>query len=288
MKTYAHIRCGERALGLALQVACLMGAGAVLHAPSAAYADVPTQGLVGYWRGDTNAQDSSVTANHGSFGGSYVPGGPGGSAAFNLATGKVHISDNAAYDFQNFSGWTVGFWFNTNGIAMNQNNGVFLGQDHGSGFQPKWFIDYGYTVFGPTQTFVLHLNDFNTERIFIESNPGPIPAGWNQLSVVVNNVDRSVSFYLNGGSIGVRGLEPYVLRPTSDLVFGFAEPGLFYDGLLNNVAIYNRALTSSEVHDLVVNVPGPGVVALCAAGAVCALRRRRVEDPNQGARDGHR
>jgi hypothetical protein len=214
---------------------------------------IPTAGLIGYWTGNGTAADSSPIGNNGSFGGNYVPGAPGGKA-FDLATGKVVVPDNPVYDFHSYSGWTVGFWFNTNRIPISSQNGTsnrtFLGQDDGSGFRPKWLIDYGSTVFGPNNDFVLHLNDFNQERIFIESDPVTIPSGWNQLTVTVDNNSSLVDFYLNGLSIGAADLPGYVLQPSAPLIFGAAEPGLSYSGLLNNVAIYDRALTPQEVSEL--------------------------------------
>lgn len=211
-------------------------------------ATMPANGLIGFWTGNNTAADSSPTANNGSFPGSYVPGRPGSGAAFNLATGIVTIPNNPAYDnFVNDPGWTVGFWFNTNGIAPNGGNDFFLGQDNGSGYQPKWFIDYGYTVFGPNQDFVWHVNDYNTERIFLTSNAeSPVPSGWNQLTVVTDNVGRSVTFYLNGQSVGSDSLPTYVLETTAPLLFGEAE-GSTFTGLMNDVAIYNRALSAQEV-----------------------------------------
>jgi hypothetical protein len=230
---------------------------------------IPTNGLVGYWTGDNTAADSSPTGNNGSFGGSYSPNGPQGGAAFDLSTSKVVIANNAAYDFQHDPGWTVGFWFNTNNT--NANSSVFLGQDNGGGYQPKWFIDYGYTVFGPNSDFVWHVNDYNTERIFVVSDSvSPIPNGWNQMTVVTDNVADTVSFYLNGQSIGTRGIPNYVLETNAPLIFG-GEEGLNYNGLLADVAIYDRALSPSEI-PLV--VPEPGSLGLLAA-AVCGMAVRR-------------
>lgn len=109
-----------------------------------ATAQVPTDGLVGYWKGNHNALDSSPTHNDGAFAGSYVDGGPFGHAAFDLSTGQtaghVRMLTSAAYDFQHFHGWTVGFWFNTNHEALGERSQTFLGQDDGPGYQPKWFI----------------------------------------------------------------------------------------------------------------------------------------------------
>ena len=236
----------RRKRSLALPAIALIAAAGLVRA------DPPTDGLIGYWTGNHTAEDSSPIANHGTFSGSYVDGGPFGHAAFALATAKVSIPDIPAYDFENLPGWTVGFWFNINGRSVYQGNGVFLGQDEGPDHRRKWFIDYGYTVFNSaTTTFVLHMNDENQERIFLEScSVSPIPPGWAQLTVSVDNVARIVSFYLNGHAIGVRGLPAYKLRPASPLWFGYAEPGLSYSGLLNNVVIYNRALSADEAAQL--------------------------------------
>ena len=241
---------------------------------------VPLNGLIGYWPGHGSAADDSPTHNNGSFGGSYVPGGPGGSA-FNLATGLVVISNNSAYNFTSYAGWTVGFWFNTNNIPVGGNGYTFLGQDNGPGYQPKWFIDYGYTVFGPNSDFVWHVNDYNTERIFLNSDSvQPVPSGWNQLTVVTNNSAGTLSFYLNGKSIGTDSLPSYVLETNAPLIFGYAEPGLGYSGLMNNVVLYNRALTPGEVGELAA-VPEPSGLSfmLAACGLllpVPLLRRKRL------------
>lgn len=214
-------------------------------------ADVmPTNGLIGYWSGNNTAVDSSPTGNNGSFSGSYAPGRLGGDAAFNLATGNVVIPNNAAYDgFQSDSGWTVGFWFNVNGTSANDD--LFLGQDNGSGYQPKWFIDYGYSVYSPdTGDFVWHVNDYNTERIFVGSEASPLPSGWNQLTVVTDNIADTVTFYLNGQSLGTESIfGSYVLETGAPLIFGEAE-GLTFNGLMNDVALYDRPLSSQEVTTL--------------------------------------
>jgi hypothetical protein len=282
--SYASSNRPQRKLPAAVMVCVLLMA--ISAASRADAASIPMNGLIGYWTGDNTAADSSPVGNNGSFGGGYVPGGPGGGAAFNLATGKVIIPDNPAYDFQSYAGWTVGFWFNTNGIPISSNNGTsnrtFLGQDNGSGFRPKWLIDYGSTVFGPNNSFVLHFNDFNQERIFLLSDPVTIPTGWNQLTVVVDNSASTVGFYFNGTSVGTIGMPAYVLQPTAPLEFGAAEPGLSYSGLMNNVTIYDRSLSSQEVSQLadlsVVQLPSSvwmGMALLIGVGSLRLHQRRR-------------
>lgn len=218
---------------------------------------VPVKGLIGYWPGDGNPKDFSPLKNNGRFEGPYAAAPTG--EAFNLGSDAVSIPNNAAYDaFRSYEGYTIGFWFNPNGIIYSGSNpAVFMGQDNGSGFKPKWFIDYGYTFFGGNSDYVFHVNDYRGERIFIKSNPQESPTGWNQLTVTVNNrSDGLVTFYLNGQYIGSGNLGDYVLDTTAPLKFGEAE-GYTYQGLMNNVVIYNRVLTTNEIQQLVTHSPPP-------------------------------
>jgi len=211
---------------------------------------VPTDGLIGYWSGNGNAIDLSSVGNSGTFAGSYSAGAPTGGKAFNLATAKVTIANSAAYNFKSYSGWSVGFWFNDSGTAISASNGLFLGQDSGSGFKPKWFIDYSYSVYGNNSDFNFHVNDFNQERIFIGSDSVIPPTGWNQLTVTINNINSGlVAFYLNGRALGTGSLGNYVLSTTAPLVFGQAE-GLSFNGSMSQVVIYGRVLSTNEISQL--------------------------------------
>jgi Concanavalin A-like lectin/glucanases superfamily len=238
----------RKSFAVAVWCSTLVGAAFV----SKAAASVPTTGLIGYWKGDGNALDYSTKGNNGSFPGSYTRGQQCHLKVLNLATGTVQIPNNSAYEFENYSGWTVGFWFNANPSSINTGNAFFLGQDNGEGYQNKWEIEYGYSVYTSNSTgaFELHLNDPQQLRIFIPSNQVAFPSGWNQLTVVWKKKPGTVSFYLNGESIGTDSYGGIIPYPSANLVFGYAEPGLNYTGLLDNVVIYKRALSATQVVDL--------------------------------------
>lgn len=207
---------------------------------------MPKHGLIGFWKGDGNADDSSRFHNNGSYSGSYVQGHLGNNEAFDLSTGSVSVPNISAYNLQKYKGWTVGFWFNTNGVSLNGGDGTFLGDDDGSGCTNKWFVDYDYN--GPPNTFVLHLNDTSCLDEFLHSRAVTIKSGWNQLAVV-KDVDK-VAFYLNGRSIGTakyKGITPY---PSAPLSFGALESCCNYYGWMDYVVLYNRALTAAEVEQL--------------------------------------
>ena len=76
------------AIGLALASTTICGA----------HATVPLKlEPVGYWTGDGNDNDTSTTANDGTFTGSYAPGPGGVGESFNLSTGSGNDPDNPAY-----------------------------------------------------------------------------------------------------------------------------------------------------------------------------------------------
>lgn len=209
---------------------------------------MPKHGLIGYWQGNGNADDSSKIGNNGSFSGSYVPGHRPHHEAFDLSTGAVSVPNIETYDLQKYRGWTVGFWFDTNGMVLGNNNGTFLGSDGGGGCNSKWFVDYGYSP-DPSNTFVLHLNKPNcADEKFLQSESVTIPSGWNQLTVV--REQKQVAFYLNGQSVGVAAYSKGTPYPGAPLSFGALEQCCNYYGWMDDVVLYDRALTAQEVQEL--------------------------------------
>jgi len=232
-----------------------------------ASAGIIQEGLIGWWSGSGNAADSSSLHNNGSYSGQYVAGRLGNDLAFNLATGKVRIHDIQAYDYQQYPGFTIGFWYNFVSVP-NGSNGTFLGQDMGAGELPKLFIDYGY---GHAGAFEIHLNNYGSSpRVFLPATNVPISSGWNQFTLV-KDID-GFSFWLNGNAIGKAAYKGIIPNPQADLVFGYSEPCCQYGGYLQDVVIYNRPLSAREVtivaSDGPISVPSPGTAWLCGIGLV--------------------
>jgi len=238
---------------------------------------VPTNGLIGHWQGENNASDSSVTANNGSFAGSYATGAVG--SAFSITgSNYVSIPDHAAYDFS-AGDFSVGFWFNLNGQSTS-NTICFLGQDNGPANQAKWFVTYNYNTAGKF--------DFDfygpaiSDNNFL-SNPAALTSsGWYQLTVTRSGTGTGavVTFYLGGTQIGSvnQTTSDAFPNPTNPFTLGFAEGALgFNGGLLDEIVLYNRALSAGEAAGLA-GVPEPATGALLAGLGVLALAawRRRA------------
>lgn len=245
---------------------------------SAGAQTVPASGLIGHWQGENNAFDSSGTANNGSFSGSYVAGAVG--SAFSITSGNyVTIPDHAAYDFS-ASDFSVGFWFNLNGQSTS-NVIAFVGQDTGPANQAKWFVTYNYNTAGKFD-FDFYGPGISDNNLL--SNPVALNASqWYQLTVTRSGTGTGavVTFYLGGtqiGSVNQTTSDAFPNPgPTIPLTLGFAEGSLgFNGGLLDEVVLYNRALTAGEAASLA-GVPEPATGALLAGLAALAFfawRRR--------------
>jgi hypothetical protein len=255
----------------------LAGAALLLTALAAEANPVPpSSGLIGYWQGNGNANDSSSIGNNGTFpANTYSPGPPGyGIQSFNLAAGGVQIPNNAAYSaISSSTDFSIGFWFNFNGAPPGASD--IIGQDVGPGGNPKWFIDYNY--FNPGGF------EFLTGPA-LQLVAGPVGAfpGWNQLTLTESG--GLYQFYLNGvadgsGTIGAWGPVSFPLQ------FSFGDGGAPYAGLLADVVLYDRALSPAEVDTLVATTPLPAGLPLFAGavGALGAVGRWRMSRRGKAA-----
>jgi hypothetical protein len=77
---------------------------------------------------------------------------------------------------------------------------------------------------------------------------------WNQIVYTINDANNSGSVYLNGILL-IQGLTSYTGWSTTNtlpLIFGMDKPGIvdYANGKLDDIGIWNRALTQCEIQDL--------------------------------------
>lgn len=257
-------------------IIAVLGAPALLLFGSHLYAQtVPTDGLVGFWAGNGNADDTSTNGNNGTFPGTYAPSPWGEAFQVDGASSYVSIPAINAYNFT--TAFSVDFWF----YGTPSEYTTFLGQDDGGGSVDKWFV--GYEAFGPNEDFDLHENGSNFA--IIETNPViPSSGEWNNLALVDNS--GNFTFYLDGSEISSTANDGTFPEPSAPFTIGYAESGYGFSGLIGNVALYNTALTSGEVKQLY-SVPEPSTWAMLAAGVgsvICFWQSSRMNKVSQRTR----
>lgn len=114
----------------------------------------------------------------------------------------------------------------------------------------------------------------------LASGVSPSTANWTFVAAVYNQSANSMTFYVNGQSFNAS-----TFFSTSETFFDIGSNptfGQFFSGLVDNVFVYNQALTAAQVADIRANgfssgVPEPAGLALLGLGGagLIALGRRR-------------
>jgi uncharacterized protein (TIGR02145 family) len=254
---------------------------------------VPTNGLVGYWPFNGNANDESGNGNHGTVNGA------------SMTTNRFN-QPNSAYFFNGVNGTsiktnytgilgdssrTISFWTKRNALIYNASfiltwgkpttntfniqggncYAAFVGKN-GSG-QPFIGIDNGGSVIGTTTN-------------------SAIDSIWHNYTIVYNrNTGQSVTnikTYIDGIlSQNNVSFAPKNINTVSDLKLTVGEywsqGGDYrtYNGQIDDIAIYNRALTQQEITALYTGVVTKDIVA--SSGANGSISPSGTTSVNSGS-----
>jgi hypothetical protein len=203
-------------------------------------------GLVGAWGfnegGGTVVTDSSGSGNHGTLigpGATWDPGGKfGGALSFSGLGGNVRVPNASSLSFN--SSYTLEAWIKPTALSDYQ---TILIKEETSGC--------GYWL----QTAGSRISSGFANGACREHLSGATPAiplnQWSHLAAVFNDAANTYTLYLNGSAVSTATQTAAPVPNTQALVFGQTgwSGGAFerWRGLLDDVRIYNRALTTSQV-----------------------------------------
>ena len=215
----------------------------------------PPEGLIAWWPFDedsgTSAEDiigeqSGVYVN----GPSQTPGVIDGALQFDGQDDYVRVNDSDEWAFGT-NDFTLELWANfaspTDG-SIGTAGDVFVSHNEGAGNQNKWFFALGdgilnLTVFNeasPPPNFFVARGSFE-----------PIVGQWYHLAVT--KTGTLFRTYVDGIQVGSEVSPSPIANPNAPLVFGQSNEtfGGFMDGILDEITIYNRALSSEELISIV-------------------------------------
>jgi hypothetical protein len=205
---------------------------------------VPTNGLVGWWPFNGNANDESGNGNNGTVNGATLTTDRFGEV------GNAYLFDENFITIENLSvqsNWTISGWFE----APISNN---FGYQYFFGFGSQSFSAFGIPGFGLTglnqqtpcfnlQPEALLITDASTECLGVNFLSNYVPNTWYH--VVIIGQGSSFSVYIDGELIWNGNLNPINL---DELIVGTRLIGyLGFKGKLDDIGIWNRALTPQEV-----------------------------------------
>jgi WD40 repeat protein len=205
----------------------------------------PPDGVVAWWRADGNAKDS-VGDHHGTLKGglTFAPGVAGRAFRLDGATRYVEAprSDLWGFGRRDFS---IELWVQFRGVTPNHDLGkpsaVFLGCSEGPGDRNKWWFAYADGVLN----FVVRRPPTQTFSVLARTPFSPDLDQWYHLAVTRSR--GTFTIYVDGVPGASEQVAVVIPNPDAPLTIGQAEGGYFLNGLIDEVTIYDRALSPAEV-----------------------------------------
>jgi hypothetical protein len=273
MKTLQNHSFGQTFFALAPRLFCV----AITSISLAAQAySPPASGLVSWWRAENNALDSAG-ANHGTGVNTltYGSGLSGSSFALDGMGGHVQVPASSSLNVGAGNGFTVGMWIKPSSFNLQD----LIEWNNGAGFIGVHMTLNVPNLGGGEGSLWANLVDTSGGDHQLSSTTGLIST--NAFQHVALNYDKltgRAKLYINGSSVASANLGTFTPQTSSDAFFGIRPSGPFtgiwYGGLMDEVTLYNRALTDGEVVTLA-TVPEPATGALMVIAAVCIVARRR-------------
>jgi hypothetical protein len=207
---------------------------------------VPSNGLVGWWPFNGNANDESGNGNNGTVNGATLTtdrfGNIGKAYSFDGVNDWIEVLNSPS--LQNVNSMSISGWLNVNQWFQSNGNGWCPILSKSSTAQP------GIYAFGiGSDRFY---NNLFTKQFESTNNFSNSLNTWIYC-VVVNN-GSSAKFYLNGilhqTVNNFQTLSNF--SSSANLFFGKDNPGIleYTNGKIDDIGIWNRALSDQEISDL--------------------------------------
>ena len=238
---------------------------------------VPANGLVGWWPFNGNANDESGNGNNGTVNGATLTsdrfGNIGQAYGFDGVNDFIEITDNPNYSFLLNSTYSVNIWFRLTNLGSTQ---AFIGQGDGDGLNQNrfWRISY-YSNNNISNHIRGDLSDpFDTKNLFPWSSINQ----WHMVTMV-RNYNNNLKMYIDGGLIDtdtdITGIASPFTQQRNLYIGAFfnSYPNIlmqFLNGSLDDIGIWNRALTECEIQDLYHAQLGSQAISAGLDQSICA------------------
>ncbi len=212
----------------------------------------PSNGRVSCWKGENNANDS-ISTNNGTVqgGATYATGKVGQAFSFNGTSGHILVPDSSSLDVT--TQFTMSAWVNPAALMAAPpfpGKGAIISKIGGGGGNNGY--QYG----------ISHDNTKISCQFNAQGEPWPgnqlvatVPGGislntWTHIACTYNNANLTA--YVNGAQVGTLAVgAKTVVNSASNLRISSDDNGnVYFDGLIDEAQVWNRALTAQEILDL--------------------------------------
>ena len=205
---------------------------------------IPAAGLTGWWPFNGNANDESGNGRNGVIAGAIATADrfdiTQAAYSFNGTSDQIAVAHVPAFNFASSNIFSVSYWFKAQSLSGSFPSVILEKQSGLGNNQIGWnsLIEPNFKV-----NFYVH----NGVGGLTACDYGSVQTNqWYHVVQVWNN--GTASIYLNGTLAGTNSFSDVVGDNSESLLMGmndFGAPG--FNGLIDDVAIWNRALTTDEV-----------------------------------------
>ena len=205
----------------------------------------PPSGLVSWWKGESNAVDS-VGSNTGVLEGGigFAAGEVGQAFAFNSIIQDVRVPASASLNVGTNAGFTIEGWLKPTDASQLHP----IAEWNTGGL---WGVHFYIGAGGPGSLYA-NVVDNGGGWHQISTATGIVPSNVLQhVALTYNKASGIATIYRNGAVVAQQNLGSFTPLTTYNLYLGRRPPGgpdtYTFAGLLDELSLYNRALSSNEV-----------------------------------------
>jgi len=230
---------------------------------------VPSNGLVGWWPFNGNANDASGNGNNGTVNGAILIADR--FAVANKAFGFNNLNDlisvtNCTPTFNN-NAQTLSVWFKFNSQYTSSSLAILKnGTPYVNGFD--LFIDQNNGAYG-LNNYLVGLLLGNGASVTFISNQSEL-GQWANITTTYDG--QSIKIYLNGILKGVSLFAGSINSPNNNIVIGQWDnltPPNTFNRNIDDIGIWNRALTQQEITDLYQGLAAPQANITTPNASIC-------------------
>ena len=235
--------------------------------------------LIGHWTADGHADDSSGNENHGTtVGDATIVGDPerGLVGSFDGDGDAIDVGDSELFNFQDDV--TISVWVNLNSWNGSWGNAI-IGKrgEGGQGWQLRRFGGdprFSWTTRG------MGNDDYPRSDQTIAMNQ------WYHLAAVRDGTQKRL--YINGALENTQGINANRITPCTQKVYIGARsaagnnPEAFFDGMIDELRVYNTALTFPQILTLAEYVPTNALPDTWSGRAAAAPALEFMEPAHEG------
>jgi len=227
---------------------------AVVFLSLATFAQVNLEeGLVAYYPFNGNANDESGNGNDGTVNGATLIvdrfGNAGNAYEFDGVNDFINCGNSSTLNWQD-SDYSISVWVkrSSSGVQSSTHQ-VFIGKQLDGNPYRGWFFRF------ETNNLVNFSSSYDAYpwigNGYVETTNPFFNTDWDNYIGVLNGQDQLMKLYVNGQlNNSSSGSNTYNIDNASDLFIGRKLNGEYFPGQIDDIRIYNRALTEAEIQEL--------------------------------------